>query len=216
MIRRLAPLVFLLGTACGPDEAPAPEPVELQAPRPAGARPASDAVPEVPSRASPPAGVPDASPRRGPGPVGSWSIDPEDRKVALAGARKHVDEEIARRVAALPPERRARAEGYAKAAEAMVAQAIDALERVEITLDVREDGTAEYRSKGVGPDRTLACTWTEEGGLLVLSRTDAPVDDDGSDRRLRFRRTGDVLTKERPDGEERPGAGLAPIPLRRR
>jgi|GEM_PF-4162656 len=214
MLRRLAPLALLLAAACGREEAPVPVPASgTDAVVPAGA------PPTAPSPASPRPPAPSASPGaarpNGDGVVGTWTVDPEARQAAIADARKRVDAEIKRRLESLPAEKRARATGFAEAAAGLTQRAIAVLEKVEITLEVKADGTASYGSQGLGPDRTTACTWVEEGGHLVLTRTDAPEDEETSDRQMRFRHVGDVLEWERPV-DEGSALGRVPITLRRR
>jgi len=80
-------------------------------------------------------------------------------------------------------------------------------------LQMDNDGTAVNRIGLVGKDRDTACTWTEEGGLLVLSRVDGKGQPMADDRALRFRRDADTLTWERPDVPGRPATSLT---LRRR
>lgn len=211
-MRRLAPLALLLAVACGRDDTPTPVPVTLPGPT---TTPTATAPP-VPGEA-PPGPVPGpVPPPRTDGPVGTWEVDPDARQAAIDGARRRVDDALERRRAALPPERRARGEGYAEAAAVLVRQAVEFLERLEVTLEVRGDGTAGLRSNAFGPAPEIACTWVEEGATLLLTRTDLPADADDAERRLRFRRTGDRLEEVRPSGDLPADLARSPIVLRRR
>ncbi len=213
MMRRLASLALLLCAACGAEDVPVPVPLPgTETLTPAGAPPTTPS-PSATKPVAPPS--PGAARPKGDGVVGTWTVDPEARRAAIAGARKRVDAEIQRRLDGLPAEKRARATSYAVAAASLTQRALVILEQLEITLDVRDDGTALYRSQGLGPDRRTACTWVEEGGHLVLTRTDAPADEKTSDRRMRFRHVGDLLEWE-PPMDEAGGLGRVPITLRRR
>jgi len=214
VIRRLAPLALLVCAACGREDTPVPVPAPTgETVTPTGA-PATNPT-SAPTRPTAPPPATGTQRPNAQGVVGTWTVDPEARQAAIAGARKRIDEEIQRRLDALPAEKRARATGFAEAAAGLTQRAIAALEKMEITLEVREDGTALYRSQGLGPDRTTACTWIEQGGHLVLTRTDAPADEEAADRQMRFRRVGEVLEWERPV-DEGSALGRVPITLRRR
>ena len=193
-MRRLASLLLGLCTACGGEVEPATPP--------------PPSLPSLPSRT---ADVPPVA--KGHGPVGTWTIDEDARQALVATARRTLDARLEDRLAALPATQRARASDAAEAAEAAKAQALRALEGLALTLEIRADGTAVNRIGLVGKDRDTACTWTEEGGLLVLSRVDGKGQPMADDRALRFRRDADTLTWERPDVPGRPATSLT---LRRR
>lgn len=214
-MRRLAPLALLLAVACGREDTPTPVPVTLPGPT-TPTTPAPPTAPPVPADAPPGPASAAVAPLGTGDPVGTWEVDPDARKAAIDGAQQRVDDAIERRRAALPPERRARGEGYAEAAAAMVRRAVELLERLEVTLEVKGDGTARLRSNAFGPAPDVACTWVEEGGTLLLTRTDLPADADDAERRLRFRRAGDRLEEVRPSGEAPSDPTRPPIVLRRR
>jgi hypothetical protein len=92
--------------------------------------------------------------------VGTYQLDKAAMKQSALGA---MTAEEKKQMDALPAEQR-------KAAEEMMGKTFDAM---EMTIELKADGTATATSKGMGPTSTENGTWKLAGDQLTLTTKDA-------------------------------------------